>query len=141
MTNPYEAPPVRTPAQSIRPYVEAKSNFAKLSWKIPLAGTLVAIVIGFVARPIDFVGGIVFIGSIFVGLVVSLIGLKLSFSYSRVARHAVIGLLLNTLFAISVFAMFHAVASAREAETKARDAAVNALREAGIKAQQQAAAE
>ena len=97
--------------------------------------------IGFVARPIDFVGGIVFIGSIFVGLVVSLIGLKLSFSYSRVASHAVIGLLLNTLFAISVFAMFHAVASAREAETKARDAAVNALREAGIKAQQQAAAE
>lgn len=121
MTNPYEGTMAGPPADGLRPYVESKTNLARWSWKLPLFGLVISIFINACARPFGIVGGFLFIGSVVVGFILSTIGIVFSFSYSRVARHAVIGLAVNAFLALSIVGMFIAIEAARDAAIKARE--------------------
>ena len=121
MTNPYEPSLESEVAKPGKPYLKSRSKIAKLSWQIPLCGLVLTIAINDVAKPFAIVGAIIFIGSVVVGLVISLIGIVFSFSYSRVARHAVGGLILNSLLVLALFSMFGAVSQANKAVIRVQE--------------------
>ncbi|MEM7316004.1 MAG: hypothetical protein AAF497_22945, partial [Planctomycetota bacterium] len=68
------------------------------------------------------IGGLVFIGSVFVGFCISVFALFLATKYQRVATHAFSGLILNSILALAIVGMFYAVGMARDAAVRAREA-------------------
>lgn len=125
MNNPYQPSTTAIPADRSRRYDESKSILASWSWKLPLCGLLATILINFLASSFGAVGALIFIGCVIAGFFVSLIGLVLAFSYRRVARHALSGLILNVVLGVSIGGMFVAVQSARQAAIRQQQRQLN----------------
>ncbi len=109
MSNPYSSPIEPTSNLGGRQSDASKVKFARLAWQAPLVGLGCSFFINLVAKPAGAIGGAIFIGSVFVGLAISVVAIWMSFRYKGVALRAIIGLVLNTLLALAIVAMFFAV--------------------------------
>ncbi len=121
MTNPYTAPSDVAIQVSTNSFSESKKALVSWSWKLPLLGLAFTVVFNAVARPFGAFGAIVFGLCVLGGLLLSIVGIYYAFTYSRILKHAIAGLLLNCLFIASIFAMFHAISLARDAARMKRD--------------------
>ena len=60
-------------------------------------------------------GAFLFVACIAAGFVLSIVGFFMSRKYAGVAAHAIGGLILNSFMTLMIFAMLHAMSTAREA--------------------------
>jgi hypothetical protein len=96
-------------------------RLARLSWQTPLVCLGVSFFINLVAKPIGIIGGVIFIGGVVVGLILSIVAAVAAIKYRRGLLHAAAGLVTNILLALAIAGMLHAINLHREFERKERE--------------------
>jgi hypothetical protein len=120
MSNPY-ASPSQPQEQGKSADSDVNATIARLSWKVPLVGFSLSILLSALGLPIAMIASVLFVGSVAVGLLLAVIALTLSPRRWRVARSAICGLVVNSLLVVPILVGFTVVSQSQDTATESRD--------------------
>ena len=118
MGNPYDPTYKAVKARAeVRKQDEKLAKYALACWVVPLSGLLFSIAFNATVPVLGAFGGFVFIASTVIGLIISAVFLYLSFLYTGLRVHSLVGIGLGAFLSLGILFMYSAVTGYHESIT------------------------